>query len=208
MTIAGVLTTRLGALEAGRSGFVQDASGGIALYLDDTVAGDWPAGTAVEVDGTVSSRFAQRTLRISEAGVVGGNSVGLPAAVHISTGAATEVMEGVRVTVSGSVSGAPDQLTDGLGVTIDDGSGPVRTVIGPDAAAGLTITSGMIATVTGPLGQRDSTGTGSAGYRIQATLPDELELRRADADPDGHACTDRESHADADGHAAADRRAR
>jgi hypothetical protein len=85
-------------------------------------------------------------------------------------------VEGLRVTVSGTVAGAPDQLTDGLGLTIDDGSGPVRAVIGPDAAGGMTITSGMVATVTGPLGQRDSTGTGSAGYRIQATSAGELEL--------------------------------
>ena len=34
----------------------------------------------------------------------------------------------------------------------------------------------MVATVTGPLGQRDSSGTGTAGYRIQATLDGELAL--------------------------------
>ena len=175
-TIEGVLTTRLGALESGRSGFIQDASGGIALYLDDTVTGDWPAGTSIRVEGTVASRFSQRTFRIAEADITGGPVAPLPDAVRIATGAATESVEGIRVTVSGTVVGAPDQLTDGLGVTIDDGSGPVRAVIGPDAAGGMAIGSGMLATVTGPLGQRDSTGTGSAGYRIQATLPGELEL--------------------------------
>ena len=50
----------------GHGGFVQDATGGIALYLDDPVVSSWPAGTTVTVEGSVSSRFSQRTLRISE----------------------------------------------------------------------------------------------------------------------------------------------
>ena len=46
VTIEGVLTTPLGALESGHGGFVQDESGGIALYLDAPVLGSWPAGDA------------------------------------------------------------------------------------------------------------------------------------------------------------------
>jgi hypothetical protein len=175
-TIEGVLTTPLGALESGRSGFIQDASGGIALYLDEPVVGSWPAGTTVRVDGIVASRFSQRTLRVSESALDPGSVADLPTARSIETGAATEALEGVRVAVTGIVVGVPDQLTDGLGVTVDDGSGPVRTVIGPDAASGQTIASGMTATIIGPLGQRDSSGTGLAGYRIQATLAGELQL--------------------------------
>ena len=44
---------------------------------------------------------------------------------------------GVAGPVAGTIDGTPDQLADGLGVTVDDGSGPMRAVIGPDAAAGL-----------------------------------------------------------------------
>ncbi|MEP6638570.1 MAG: lamin tail domain-containing protein [Chloroflexota bacterium] len=179
VTIEGVLTTALGALETGRGGFIQDASGGIGLYLDAAVTGDWPAGTTVRVDGSVSSRFSQRTLRISEADLQRGSGAALPDALAIQTGDATEAHEGSRVRVTGTVAGAPDQLTDGLGITLDDGSGPVRAVIGPDALAGPTIASGMVATVTGPLGQRDSSGTGTGGYRIHATLAGELVLTPA-----------------------------
>jgi hypothetical protein len=175
-TIEGVLTTPLGALESGRAGFIQDESGGIALYLDATVSGTWPAGMSVTVEGSVGNRFSQRTLRISESALEAGPVVGLPDPLEITTGSATEFFEGVRVIVSGTVLGSPDQLTDGLGVTLDDGSGPVRAVIGPDAVGGLSIASGMVATVSGPLGQRDSSGTGTAGYRIQATLPGGLEI--------------------------------
>ncbi len=37
----------------------------------------------------------------------------------------------------------------------------------------------MVATISGPLGQRDSSGTGTAGYRVHATLAGELELAPA-----------------------------
>jgi hypothetical protein len=59
-------------------------------------------------------------------------------------------------------------------VTIDDGSGAVRIVVSAAAQAGATISTGDFVTATGPLGQRDSSGTGAAGYRLHATLPGEL----------------------------------
>jgi hypothetical protein len=175
-TVGGVLTTALGAQESRHGGFIQDGSGGIALYLDDPVVGAWPAGTTVIVAGSLSSRFSQRTLRISEASLAAGPVSALPNAVTLETGAAVEPFEGVRIRVTGRVTGAPDQLIDGTGVTLDDRSGPVRAVIGPDALAGQHLAAGMVATVVGPLGQRDSSGNGSSGYRIGATLAGELEV--------------------------------
>ena len=139
----------------------------------------WPAGTTVTVEGTVSSRFSQRTLRISESALIPGPATDLPAALPLETGAASESFEGRRVRLSGTIIGAPDQLTDGLGVTLDDGSGTIRAVVGPDAVDGQSLASGMVATISGPLGQRDSSGTGTAGYRVHATLPGELELAPA-----------------------------
>jgi uncharacterized protein YdeI (BOF family) len=176
VTIEGVLTTALGAVESGHGGFIQDASGGIALYLDGAVVGSWPAGGTITVEGSLSSRYSQRTLRVSEADIRRGLPADLPAATGLATGAAGEAAEGRRVFAIGTVVGSPDQLTDGLAITIDDGSGPLRAVIGPDALGGQTIASGMVATVTGPLGQRDSSGTGTGGYRIHATLDGELAL--------------------------------
>ncbi|MEA2611851.1 MAG: uncharacterized protein QOG32_1577, partial [Chloroflexota bacterium] len=179
VAIAGVLTTALGALESGRGGFIQDASGGIALYLDAAVTGSWPAGSSVVVEGVLGSRYSQRTLRISETSVTSGGPGAIPPAVDVQSGLAGEAFEGLRVKVTGSVVAAPDQLADGLGVTIDDGSGPIRAVIGPAALAGRSVEPGMTATVSGPLGQRDSSGTGAGGYRIQATLADEAALSAA-----------------------------
>ena len=55
--------------------------------------------------------------------------------------------------------------------------------------------------VTGPLGQRDSSGTGSAGYRVHATLAGEVQVE-ARADPDTGA--DLDAVASADAHADAE----
>ena len=89
VTVEGVLTTALGALESGRTGFVQDETGGIAVYLDAAVVGSWPAGTAVTVHGTIGTRFAQRTLRAAESAVERGPA--RPArALALDTGDAVE----------------------------------------------------------------------------------------------------------------------
>jgi len=78
--------------------------------------------------------------------------------------------------VTGTTVGSPSALADGLGVTVDDGAGQVRAVIGPEALAGQAVPNGTSVVVTGPLGQRDSSGTGAEGYRVHATLAGELEI--------------------------------
>jgi hypothetical protein len=172
--VEGVLTTALGSLESGRGGFLQDGSGGIAIYLDAAVTESWPAGTTVVLRGSLASRFSQRSLKLAESTIERVGSTGLPAASFVLTGDAGEPLEGARITVTGTITGSPDTLADGVGITIDDGTGGVRAVVGPEAVAGQAIGSGMTATVSGPLGQRDSSGTGTAGYRIHATLDGEL----------------------------------
>ncbi len=184
-TIEGTLTTALGALEAGRSAFVQDETGGIGIYLDATVVSPLPAGTTVRVAGTLGTRFAQRVLRVDEAVIEAGPVTELPRALDVSTGAASEAREGWRIAVTGVVDGAPGPLSDGLGLTVDDGSGPVRAVIGPAALAGLAPMSGDLVTVRGPLGQRDSSGTGAEAIGC-TRCPRRLRPRDAFADTDPH----------------------
>jgi hypothetical protein len=174
VSIEGVLTTPLGAVESGRGGFVQDTTAGIGLYLDATVVGTWPAGTRVRLTGSISSRFAQRVLRVAERDIEEIGTADLPASVSVTTGDAGEVEEGLRVIAAGGVTAAPDVLADGLGVTIDDGSGPLRTVIAFDAVAGRTIKTGVRLIVTGSFGQHDSSGAGTIGYRVHVTLADDL----------------------------------
>ena len=183
VTVEGILTTALGGLEGGRGGFVQDATGGIAVYLDDPAVANWPAGTQVRATGVVASRYGQRTIRLAEADLVRGESFELPEPIGVSTGAAGEGLEGLRITVAGTTVGAASALADGLGVTVDDGTGGIRAVIGPDALAGRALPSGTSVVVSGPLGQRDSSGTGTSGYRIHATLAGELEVLAPDPTP-------------------------
>jgi hypothetical protein len=174
VTVVGTLTTGLGVIDSGRIGFVQDASGGIALRLDAALATPLPAGTAVLAKGSLGSYFGLRTLNVSADWVVEQGSTAVPAPIVIETGAADESLEGTRLVVTGAVTSSPSQLSDGLGVTIDDGSGPLRLVVSDTALAGATVATGDVVTATGPLGQRDSSGTGTAGYRLHATSQGEF----------------------------------
>ena len=86
--IEGTLTTALGALESGRTGFVQDPSGGIALYLDAAYGTPIPAGAWVHAAGIVGTRYGERTLRVAGADVAVLAVAGLPAPLDVETGAA------------------------------------------------------------------------------------------------------------------------
>ena len=175
-TVEGVLTTDLGSLEAARSGFVQDATGGIAIYLDGAFEGAVPAGSRLRATGTVDSRFGQRTLRVDRTDVQVLGDQWLPTPLEVQTGATFEPLEGLRLQVSGTVTESPSSLSDGLGLTVDDGSGEVRVIVSVAALGDAAPARGSIVVARGPLGQRDSSGTGLAGYRLNATLSGELEL--------------------------------
>ena len=166
--VEGVLTVPLGLVDDGRGAFVEDESGGVALYLD---SGAWPAapaGSVVRVRGTLDQRYAQTTIRVAspvDLALVGAGA--LPEPVEASTGGAGEAMEGLLVRASGRIVGGPDALSDGFAVDLDDGSGSLR-VVAPAASAieADVLPRGSTVTLVGPLGQRDSSGSGTAGYRL------------------------------------------
>ncbi|TAL09695.1 MAG: lamin tail domain-containing protein, partial [Chloroflexota bacterium] len=172
--IEGTLTTDLGALESGRAGFVQDATGGIAIYLDAAPAAPIPAATVVRLVGTIDERYAARTLRVTVATVEVIGAAALPDAAAGSTGAIGEAVEGLRVSITGTTVGSATTYADGLGYLVDDGSGQVRVIASSIALGTATVASGTTVNVIGPVGQRDSTGTGTGGYRIHATLEGEF----------------------------------
>lgn len=174
VAVAGVLTTDLGALEGGRAGFLQDETTGIGLYLAAPVVQVVPAGTRVALIGSLDSRYGQLVLRLAEADLSVLEPSAMPEPISIATGAAGESLEGLRVVVRGRVSDSPSTLADGLGLTIDDGSGPLRVVVGPAALGDQRVARGDEVVAVGPLGQRDSTGSGTAGYRVHATLAGEF----------------------------------
>ncbi len=57
--------------------------------------------------GTLDSRYAQRTLRVTAGSVVVLGSDALPAPVTVVTGEAGEPVEGLRLTLVGTVTEAP-----------------------------------------------------------------------------------------------------
>jgi len=172
--VAGVLTTELGAIDSARIGFVQDPTDGIAVRLDAALPTTIPAGTSITIDGTLGSYFSLRVVNVTAAGLTTGAVATLPEPIGSVTGGVGEALEGIRLSVAGTVTETPGGLADGLGVTIDDGSGPLRLVVATAAQGGQSISTGDQVLAVGPLGQRDSSGTGLSGYRLHATQPGEL----------------------------------
>ncbi len=178
-TVSGVLSTHLGALEAGRKAFIQDDTGGIALYLDVAVLDGLPADVLVLVRGTHDERFAERTLRVAVVDIVSLGGLQRQPPWQLQTGEIGEAHEGWRAIVQGVTVGTATELADGLGLMVDDGSGPVRVIVGPDALDGASVPSGTHVVAVGPVGQRDSSGTGLAGYRLHATEPSDFGIQPA-----------------------------
>lgn len=153
-------------------GYLADDSGGIAVMLD---GGIFARGDLVLVSGTVDDRFAQRTLRASSVTVVPGGAA--PMSLARGTGAIDESVEGRLVTVAGAIDGGPTVLSGGVAFDVDDGSGAIRVVIG--AVSGIDTqawSDGRQIVVTGVVGQRDSSGTGAEGYRVQPRDGADVEL--------------------------------
>ena len=90
-----------------------------------------------------------------------------PPPIAATTGAVDEDFEGRLVRIGGTVQGSPTTLTSGLAFDVDDGSGPIRVVVGTstgiDPAAWH---SGAALELVGVAGQRDSSGSGTDGYRF------------------------------------------
>lgn len=145
-------------------GYVADGTGGIAILVE---GGSFVADARVVVTGTVEDRFAQRTIRASAAGVVVLPAASVIAPAHVATGAIGEALEGTLVTISGVVRGVPTTLASGLAFDVDDGGGAVRvfvaTATGIDTGAWVP---GATVDIAGVVGQRDSSGTGTSGYRL------------------------------------------
>ena len=183
VTIEGVLTTAHGALEGHRSEFVEDATGGIGLYLDAPASHTYPRGLLIRAHGELGTRYGQRVLRVSEAEITPLASADLPDPLVRSTGSLGESEEGRRVSIEARLLERPVAIADGLAADVDDGSGPVRLVVAV-AIAPADLTTGALVRVVGPLGQRDS-GDGG-GYRIYALEAGDLELLAPPPTPTPH----------------------
>ena len=162
LTIEGVALTGSGFHDGG--GFVADASGGIAVLVTD---GAFTRGTLLRITGEIDDRFAQRTLRADGQAVVSVGPGTAPAPRLLATGSVGEETEGELVDIAGTIVGGATTLTTAVAFDVDDGSGPTRVLVGTDTGIDTTIwKAGVGLELNGVAGQRDSTGSGTAGYRV------------------------------------------
>ena len=171
VTLEGVLSTPLGVLEAGRGGFLQDEAAGIAIYAASALE-PIAAGSLIRVAGSIDDRYGQRTVRLDDPPIVLAAGPA-PFPVDTTTGAALEPFEGRRIRVHGTVLDAATTLSDGPAVTVDDGSGSLRVIFAGIAGANVPA-RGSVVSVAGTLGQRDSSGVGTSGYRLFVSDPLDL----------------------------------
>jgi len=162
VTVEGVALTAADFTDGG--GYIADASGGIAIL---PVEGGFARGERVVVNGTVDDRFSQRTVRAAPGGILPRGSGDEPGPITLSTAGVTESVEGRLIRVEGTLSNA-SPLTDGVAFDLDDGSGAVRLVIASSTGIDTAVlTTGSRVAVVGVVGQRDSSGSGVTGYRVQ-----------------------------------------
>ncbi|MEO8638720.1 MAG: lamin tail domain-containing protein, partial [Chloroflexota bacterium] len=163
VTVEGVTLTASDFTDGG--GYLVDATGGIAVLVSD---GTFGRGELLHVTGTVDDRYAQRTIRAGSDTITRTGFGVEPLASDTPTGSIGEATEGQLVEVAGVISGTVTTLSTGLAWDLDDGSGATRILVG--TATGIdtsTWVRGVWLKLIGVVGQRDSTGTGTSGFRIQ-----------------------------------------
>jgi hypothetical protein len=146
-------------------GYVVDATAGIAVLVAD---GSYGRGELLRISGSVDDRYAQRTIRATADMIEHLGTGSDPLAVDAATGSIGEGLEGRLVEVTGVISSSVTTLSSGLAWDIDDGSGATRVLVG--TATGIDTSSwgrGVGLTLIGVVGQRDSSGGGTSGYRVQ-----------------------------------------
>ena len=163
VTVEGLALTAADFADGG--GYLDDATAGIALLVAD---GTYGRGELLRVTGTVDDRYAQRTIRTTADLVVSLGTGSDPLAVDASTGGIGEGLEARLVEVTGVITSSATTLSSGLAWDVDDGSGPIRVLVG--TATGIDTSAwsrGVGLTLIGVVGQRDSSGSGTSGYRVQ-----------------------------------------
>jgi len=170
VTVEGVALTAGDFTDGG--GYVADATAGIAVLVAD---GTFTRGQLLHVTGTLDDRYAQRTIRASadSISILGVGTAPLPA--DAETGSIGESDEGSLVELTGHITSLATTLSSGIAWDLDDGTGPIRVLVG--IATGIDTSPwarGTGVTLIGVVGQRDSTGTGMSGFRVQPRDPADI----------------------------------
>jgi hypothetical protein len=169
-SISGVALTGSDFTDGG--GCLADQTAGIAVLLS---LGAFARGDRVLVTGSVGDRYAQRTMRSSAADIAVVGAGADPTPIAIATGGIGEVTECELVELSASIVSAPISLTSGIAFDVDDGSGSVRVLVPPGTGIDTAEwVRGAHVALIGVAGQRDSSGTDIAGYRVMPRDADDI----------------------------------
>lgn len=172
VTVEGVALTDGSFADGG--GCIADGTGGIAVLLSD---GTFPRGQRLRVTGMLDDRYHQRTVRASVGALVLHGEAPDPPAAEIATSAVGEAVECQLVFVSGAITSPATQLSGAVAFDFDDGSGATRLVV--TNGSGIEIAGWQRGTrleLRGVVGQRDSGGTGAAGYRVMPRDPSDVVM--------------------------------
>ena len=158
-------------------GYLVDAPAAIAVLLSN---GAFARGTELLVHGTIDDRYAQRTIRADAAGRRVLGTARTRCRSRRRQPPIGESVEGALVEHRRHDRRRPARPSPAESpFSSIDGSGEVRVFVGD--ATGIdtsTWSSGTSLHVVGVVGQRDSSGTGTAGYRVQPRdLADVLDAR-------------------------------
>jgi hypothetical protein len=165
VTVRGVVTLASGTVDPA-SAVIQDASGAILLRLGDE-AGSVSRGQLLEVAGMRSTKSGMESLRASVPPRRLGTSAD-PAAQALRSGDAAEASEARLVIVRGAVVASARRASSGtVSFEIDDGSGPLRVVLGASLEADDdAFMAGSWVEVRGVLGQETTGAQPARGYRV------------------------------------------
>src|SRR4029079_2394859 len=113
-------------------------------------------------------RYAQRTIRASADSIAVLGAGSDPSATGAATASIGEAVEGRLVEIRGVISSSVTTLSTGLAWDVDDGSGAIRVLIGTTTGIDTSAWArGVGVRLIGVVGQRDSSGTGASGFRVQ-----------------------------------------
>ncbi len=151
--------------------YIQDASGGMLVYLR---SGEWPPlseGQWVRVNGRLDTYYGEREIslvRIDDIKTL--QPAAPPPPLPIRTGEVNETNEGRLVQISGAITGYWKEST----LYLDDGSGEARITI--KTSTGIRrpyVNIGEVWTVVGVVSQSES------GYRLLPRRAEDLQRSRA-----------------------------
>jgi hypothetical protein len=163
--VQGTVTLPTGVVDGGTA-VIQDSSGAIVVRLSGE-AGSVRLGQRIDVSGTRSTKSGMETIRVTvpPRSLAAGPE---PTPRTLATGAAAEAVEAQLVVVRGGLVASARRASSGtVSMDIDDGSGPLRVVVGSALALDRSaLVEGAWVEVRGVLGQETTGAQPARGYRV------------------------------------------